>query len=187
MGSFSPATCASEKIPLGSQTPLFCLSAGNNVGLQIPLACVAVRNNGLPTYNTGIMLSERRRYHAQKSNAPLQGVRYACPLAVAEIAALLLAELPQDHRKRRPHVAGLVPAGSHAPRRALPNLHARQRPVRRGYTNRVNPCAKLCGKPRAGRPSAPGHVRDRRTSKKRYASLPDVQEQDKSRARPGMI
>ena len=149
--SFSPATCASEKIPLGSQTPLFCLSAGNNVGLQIPLARVAVRNNGLPPHNTGIMLSERRPYHAQKSYTPLQGMRYACLLAVAEIAAFLLAELPQDHRKRRPHVAGLVPAGPHTSRRALSHVHARQRPVRGKHTERVNLCSKLCGKLRAGR------------------------------------
>ena len=46
---------------------------------------------------------------------------------------------------------------------------------------------KTLWKTPSGTACTPGHVRDRRTSKKRYASLPDVQEQDKSRARPGMI
>ena len=78
--------------------------------LQIPLVRVVVRNNGLSLRNTGIMLSERRRYHAQEGNTSLPRMPKPCGQCIVEKHALLLGGiLPPHIGERRADVAATVP------------------------------------------------------------------------------
>ena len=106
----------------------FCLSAGSNSVLQIPLVRVVVRNNGLSLRNTGIMLSERRRYHAQEGNTSLPRMPKPRGQCIVEKHALLLGGiLPSHIGERRADVAGMVSAWSHPAGYSVPDVHAGQR------------------------------------------------------------